>query len=89
MDTEKTIEIINSEGIKNKVELVTFLNSEDDSRQYVVYTKGETQGVNKDKIIYISKIVNEEGILKIEEIEEETEWVDVQHLLKKIANKID
>ncbi|MBQ2640239.1 MAG: DUF1292 domain-containing protein [Bacilli bacterium] len=89
MDDKKMIEIINSEGIKNQVELVTFLNSEDDTRQYIVYTKGETQGVNKDIIIYISRIINDDGIIRIQEIEEDTEWVDVQHLLKKIANKID
>ena len=89
MDNKKTIEIINSEGIKNQVELITFLSSEDDSRQYVVYSKGEVQGVNKDIIIYISRFVNDNGILRIQEIEEDTEWVDVQHLLKKIANKID
>ena len=89
MEEKKMIEIIDSEGLKNEVELITFLNSDDDSRQYVVYTKGETQGPNKDKIIYVSRVTNDSGILRIEEIEEETEWVDVQHLLKKIANKID
>ena len=89
MEDKKMIEIIDNEGLKNEVELVTFLNSDDDTRQYIVYTKGETQGQNKDTIIYVSRVVNNDGILKIDEIEEDTEWVDVQHLLKKIANKID
>lgn len=89
MEDKKMIEIIDNEGLKNEVELITFLNSDDDTRQYVVYTKGETQGQNNNTIIYVSRVVNDDGILKIEEIEEDTEWVDVQHLLKKIANKIE
>ena len=89
MEDKKTIEIINSEGIKNQYELVTFLNSEDDTRQYIVYTKGEVQGVNKHLIVYISRFINDNGILRLQEIEEDTEWVDVQHLLRGIANKID
>lgn len=89
MEDKKMVEIIDTEGLKNEVELITFLNSDDDSRQYIVFSKGETQGPNKDTIIYVSRVVNNEGILKIEEISDETEWIDVQHLLKKIANKVD
>lgn len=89
MEETRMVEIIDTEGLKNEVELITFLNSEDDSRQYIVYTKGETQGPNKDTIIYVSRVVNDAGILRIEEIDEDTEWIDVQHLLKTIANRID
>lgn len=89
MEEKKMIEIIDSDGIKSEVELVTFLNSDDDTRQYVVYTKGEVKGNTSDQVIYISRFINDEGILKLEEIEDDSEWIDVQHLLKKIANKVD
>ena len=86
MKNKTMIEIIDADGLKQEVELITFLNSEDEKRDYVVYTKGETQGTNGDKVIYISRFYKENGELKTEEITEDSEWVDIQHLLKKIAN---
>ncbi|MBE6158012.1 MAG: DUF1292 domain-containing protein [Firmicutes bacterium] len=86
---KEMIEIIDTEGLKSEVELVTFLNSDNNDRQYIVYTKGETQGLEKDQVIYISRVINEEGILKLVEIEDDAEWNEVQRLLRKIANKVD
>jgi len=89
MEEKNMIEIIDADGIKEEVELVTYLNSDDNNRQYIVYTKGELKGNTSDQVIYISKFINENGMLKLEEIEDDSEWIDVQHLLKKIANKVD
>lgn len=89
MEAQEIIEIIDYDGLKKEVELVTYLNSSDNKRQYIVYTKGEIKGETNDQIIYISRFYNDEGILKLEEIVDDAEWVDVQHLLKKIANAID
>ena len=89
MEEKEMIEIVDAEGLKSEVELVTFLNSDDNDKQYIVYTKNEVQGLEKDQVIYISRVVNEEGILKLVEIEDDVEWNDVQRLLRKIANKVD
>lgn len=86
MDNREMAELIDIDGLSTEVEIVTFLNSEDDKRQYVVYTKGETQEQTGNQVIYIARIVKDGEILKLEEITEDTEWVDVQHLLKQIAN---
>lgn len=80
------IEIINPAGVVEKVELVTYLVSEDGLNTYVVYTKGEVQGTEGDQVIYISKVVSDSGTLVLQEITDETEWSNVQLLLKKIAN---
>ena len=80
------VEIQKADGSIENVTLITYLISEDNLRQYIVYSKNEVQGTANDHVIYISKIVNEDGTLKLEEIKEDSEWVDVQHLLKKIAN---
>ena len=80
------VEIINVDGTTEKVEVVTYLMSEDGLRQYLVYTKGEVQGTEGDQVIYISKMVSADGVLKLEEIVDDSEWSNVQHLLKKIAN---
>lgn len=81
-----SIEIINSDGTIEKVELVTYLLTDDGLRKYLVYTKGEKQGTEGDQVIYISKVLSENGTLQLQEIVDEAEWADVQQLLKKIAN---
>lgn len=86
MEEKEKILIENSNGESMEVELVTYLISEDNMTTYLVYTKGEKQGVEEDEIIYISKILDDSGILKLEEIVDDLEWSSVQQLLKKIAN---
>ncbi len=88
MDTEnkKMISIQNSDGSQQDVELIAYLESEDKSKKYLVYSQGEKVNANGDEIIYISRIISEENTLKLEEITDDVEWLDVQKLLKKIAN---
>lgn len=74
------------DGKIEKVHVITFLISEDGMRNYIVYSKDETQGVDNDHIIYITKVFENTGLLTVEEIKEDIEWRDVQGLLKKIAN---
>ena len=85
MDKKRTV-IEKSDGTKMEVEIITYLLSEDQSNKYIVYSKGEKSGNDGDEVIYISKIQNENGTLTIEEIKDDTEWANVQMLLKKIAN---
>lgn len=80
------IEIINQEGVIEKVELVTYLMSDDGLNKYLVYTKGEIQGTAGDQVIYISKVLSDNGTLQLQEIVDDAEWTNVQQLLKKIAN---
>ena len=86
MDTKEKITIINNDGSKNDVELVTYLISEDNNNVYLVYSKNEVSGAEADEIIYISKVVVDSGTLELEEITDDKEWLLVQALLKKIAN---
>ncbi len=79
------IVIVNKNGEEEEVELVTYLNTRDNMNQYIVYTKNEKQP-NGDIVIYISKLIDEDGQKKIIEINDEEEWKSVQSLLKEIAN---
>lgn len=85
---ENKINIVRKDGSIENVLLVTYLISDDLSRKYLVYSKGEEHGENKDKVIYISRLIKKDNQMFVEEISEEKEWQDVQHLLKKIANAI-
>ncbi len=85
MTVEDKIVIVNKNNEEEEVELVTYLNTRDNMNQYIVYTKNEKQP-NGDIVIYISKLIEEDGNKKIIEINEEEEWKMVQSLLKEIAN---
>lgn len=82
---ENKIVIVNTNNEEEEVELVTYLNTKDNMNQYIVYTKNEKQP-NGDIVIYISKLIEEDGLKKIIEIDDDTEWKNVQTLLKEIAN---
>lgn len=86
MDNQEMAELIDIDGLSSEIEIVTYLNSEDNKRQYVVYTKGEVQEETGNQVIYIAKIIPEGNIFKLEEIIDDLEWIDIQHLLKSIAN---
>lgn len=86
MNNKEMAELIDIDGLSTEIEVVTYLNSEDDKRQYVVYTKGEIQEQTGNQVIYIARIVKDGEKLNLAEITEDAEWIDVQHLLKQIAN---
>lgn len=86
MEDKEYITIRHQDGNVEDVLVVTYLVSDDTLRNYLVYSKGESQGLDNDQVIYISKIIENRELLYLEEIKEDEEWKDVQHLLKKIAN---
>ncbi len=86
MENKEMVVIQNSDGTTTDVELVTYLVSDDKQKAYLVYSKGEKVGDGTDEIIYISKLISNGETLKIDEITDDNEWLDVQRLLKKIAN---
>ncbi|MBR3145750.1 MAG: hypothetical protein IKF47_00660 [Bacilli bacterium] len=86
MEEKEMITIQKSDNTTMTVELVTYLLSDDLQNKYVVYSKGEKTGVADDEIIYVSKLTQDNGILKISEIVDDNEWLTVQNLLKRIAN---
>lgn len=86
MSDAKDVEIVMPNGSVEKVNLVTYLLSDDGIRQYMVYTKSDFYGVEDDRVIYISKMNNENNIMTLTEITDDTEWVEVQKLLRRIAN---
>lgn len=83
---KKMVVIENSDGSKLDVELITYLLSDDQQKKYIVYSKGEMSGSAGDEIIYISRFSENNNTFVIEEITDDNEWLNVQGLLKKIAN---
>lgn len=86
MQEKEMIIIENPDGSNMEVELITYLISDDQANTYLVYSKGEKSGVDEDEVIYVSKIIEDGEVPKLEEITDDNEWTEVQKLLKKIAN---
>ena len=86
MEEKETIIIENENGESFETELVTYLVSKDKENVYIVYTNNEVEE-NGDQVIFVSKVVAKDNTVKIEEILDDSEWLDVQELLKEIANK--
>ena len=80
------VNIENSDGTITQVELITYLISEDNMTSYMVYSKGEKVGAEDDEIFYISRIETDGNMIKMNPIESDDEWQNVQKLLKQIAN---
>ncbi len=86
MNAKRMVVIQNVDGSTMEVELITYLISEDKGKKYLVYSQGEKTGVDEDEVIYISKIISDDNVLKLQEISDDVEWADVQKLLRRIAN---
>lgn len=86
MGEKETVIIEYQNGESFETELVTYLVSKDKKNTYIVYTNNEVEE-NGDQVIYVSKVVAKDNTVKIEEILDDSEWLDVQELLKEIANK--
>ena len=86
MEDRKVI-IQDADGVKTEVELVTYLINDNNKKTYLVYSKGEKTGAEDDEIIYVSRIVREDNVIYIDEITDDNEWIEVQNLLKEIANE--
>lgn len=86
MEEKEMVIVENSDGSTMEVELITYLISDDQVNTYLVYSKGEKNGVEEDEVIYIAKLIQDGETLKISGITDDNEWLEVQKLLKKIAN---
>ena len=86
VDEKEMVTVKNSDGTTMEVELVTYLITDDQTKSYLVYSKGEKTGADDDEVIYISRVVKENDVIKLIEIVDDFEWLEVQRLLRKIAN---
>ena len=89
MGVKQVITIRDSKGKERKVNLLTYLVSEDSLRNYIVYHIDEVSGPSNDHVIYVSKLADNHGMIKLEEIVDDSEWVDVQNVkyLKREPDK--
>ena len=86
VDEKDMVTVKSSDGTTMEVELITYLISDNHTNSYLVYSKGEKTGADDDEVIYISRVVKENDVLKLIEITDDFEWAEVQKLLRRLAN---
>ncbi len=85
---KKVINIIDSEGKSEEVEVIFSFGFTDLNKKYIVYTKNE-QDANENTTIYISEIQEQpEGIPNLIGISSDEEWTRIKNLLRDIS-KLD
>ncbi len=88
MDTEnkKMMSIVQEDGSIDEVEVVIAFEFKDTKREYVVYTKNETDE-NGNVTVYVSYVDRSGDGPRLLGIEDEEEWNRVKDVLRKLAKK--
>lgn len=75
------------DGNKEEVEVLLAFKFNDNNKEYVVYTKNETDE-NGNVTIYISNVVREGNIAKLETVSDDNEWTRIKNVLRELS-KVD
>ena len=81
---KELITIISEEGKEEQVEVVVAFKFKDTNQEYIVYTKNEKDS-NGNVTVYVSRIVEENGISKLEGIDDDDEWTRIKAVLRELA----
>ena len=92
MEDKKMLSIIKEDGTTEEVELVIAFEFDDDNKDYVVYTKNETdkKGENENTTLYIlycSSLDFSGDIPQMHSIYDEDDWDKVKYALRQLAAK--
>ena len=86
-DEKKVMSIIQEDGSIDEVEVLVTFEFKDTKREYVVYTKNETD--EKGNVtVYVASVVREEGQdVQLGSIETDEEWTRIKEVLKKLSRE--
>ena len=73
-----------AEGKEEQVEVVVAFKFKDTNQEYIVYTKNEKDS-NGNVTVYVSRIVEENGISKLDGIDDDDEWTRIKAVLRELA----
>ena len=84
MDNRDMITVISQSGEEKLVEVIVAFKFKDTEQQYIVYTQNE-KDENNNVTVYVSKIVEEEGVSRLAGITDNDEWSRVKEVLRELA----
>ena len=88
-DDAKMMSIVLEDGSIDEVEFLISFKFTDNNKEYMIYTKNETDD-NGNVTIYIGSIDREQGDEpKLEGVESEEEWTRIKGVLKELSKNVD
>ena len=84
MENKETITVISQTGEEKIVEVLVAFKFKDTEQQYIVYTQNE-KDENNNVTVYVSKIVEEDGVSRLAGIQDDDEWTRVKEVLRELA----
>lgn len=86
MEDRKKLIITMPDGTEDEVEEVISLQFNDTKKQYVIYTKNETDDAG-NVTIYVTEMVQDANGTKFLGVSSDLEWDRIKETLRKLANK--
>lgn len=86
---KKVMSIVLEDGSIDEVEVLLTFEFTDTKKEYVVYTKNETDDAG-NVTIYVASLIREEGQdPKLGSVETDEEWARIKNVLKELAKDDD
>ena len=86
MEDKRVISVISENGNEESVEVVTAFKLNDTNQDYIVYTQNEKDD-NNNITVYVSKIIEEDGVSKLAGIESDEEWTRIKSVLRELSKE--
>jgi len=81
---KKMMSIVLEDGSVDQVEILLSFEFNDNKKEYVVYTKNETDE-NGNITIYVSSVVRDGEVPKLGGVESDEEWTRIKNVLRELS----
>lgn len=85
---KKLMSIILEDGSVDKVEILVSFEFNDNKKEYVVYTKNETDE-NGNITIYVSSVIRDGDTPKLGGVDSDEEWSRIKNVLRELSKNND
>lgn len=84
MEEKKMITLTLENGTKEEVELLLSFKFNDNNKEYIIYTKNETDE-NGNVTIYVSSVTRVMDEITLNTISDDSEWSRIKDLLRELS----
>ena len=84
MEDKKMINITLKNGTKEEVEVLLSFKFNDTNKEYLIYTKNETDD-NGNVTIYVSSVTRVNDEVTLNTVSDDTEWTRIKDLLRELS----
>ena len=84
MEDKKMISITLENGTKEDVEVLLSFKFNDTNKEYLIYTKNETDD-NGNVTIYVSSVTRVNDEVTLNTVSDDTEWARIKDLLRELS----